>query len=274
MKSLIFILCSFFVCVSSHVFMQSPPSRRSKYHDYYVSTNNVDYNIMAPLNTPGYKFPCKGFPKGPATEVTTSIEIVLEGTAIHQGGHCQFGISKDDDTFLVLQTVLGDCLLGGMNFNLQLPDHIPSGEWTLFWTWINKVGNREYYMECADISITNPNGDVSKPVFGKELLVVNLPGFATIPEFPSNGMYDGRDLLQNRRDISVDFDVSVDLQSVVQQKQTPFDTQFTCSTGEVKCVDQNVALCVHNMWIYKPCPARCVEDVSSIWCEGWVCLDD
>ena len=56
-------MCTAILCVNAHVFMSSPPSRRNKYSSYYRSRNLVDYNIMAPLNTPGYSFPCKGFPR-------------------------------------------------------------------------------------------------------------------------------------------------------------------------------------------------------------------
>ena len=187
-----------------HIFFHDPPSRRNKYSEYYVSKGDVDYNLMAPLNTPGYKFPCKGFPKGPVTKVINgnSIQITLEGSAIHNGGHCQFGISYDDNTFLVLKTVMMDCLLNGMTYTVDMPNNMPSGEFTFFWTWINKVGNREYYMECADMSI-NTNNNVNSPLTGKELVVANLPGYPSIPEFLQPDAYNGSDLFEQRKDISI-----------------------------------------------------------------------
>uniref|UniRef100_A0A6C0E1M3 Chitin-binding type-4 domain-containing protein n=1 Tax=viral metagenome TaxID=1070528 RepID=A0A6C0E1M3_9ZZZZ len=207
-----FAILNFINFVSSHIFMQSPPSRRNKYSEYYKSNDMIDYNLMAPLNTPGYSFPCKGYKKGPSTQTITGgvVKIVLEGTATHEGGHCQFGVSFDDNTFVVLKTVMDSCLLNGLQFDLQLPENIPSGDVTMFWTWVNKIGNREYYMECADVFVENKNeivenGNKEKKVVitGLELLVVNLPGYPVIPEFRSPGMYNGKDLFDGRKSISV-----------------------------------------------------------------------
>jgi hypothetical protein len=79
---------------------------------------------------------------------------------------------------------------------------MPSGEVTVFWTWVNKIGNREYYMECADISI-NTNNNISGDLSGKELLVVNLPGYPIIPEFAAFDAYNGTDLFEKRKDITI-----------------------------------------------------------------------
>ncbi len=175
--------------------MSFPPSRRNKYSSYYNEQNMVDYNIMAPLNTPGYSFPCKGYRKGPVTHTfeSNAVTISLEGTVTHGGGHCQFGISFDDSTFIVLKTIIRDCLLNGMTFQVIIPDSLPNNEFTLFWTWVNAIGNREYYMECADVSVQQ-RPKAGAIVYGKQLIVVNLPGYTILPEFPQVGMYDGREL--------------------------------------------------------------------------------
>lgn len=104
----------------SHIQMMSPPPRRSKYSSYYLSNGLVNYNMNSPLITDG-TFPCKGFPKGPPTMefISNTIRITLEGTATHGGGHCQFGISFDDTNFLVLETVIGTCLIDGCLMNLM-----------------------------------------------------------------------------------------------------------------------------------------------------------
>jgi hypothetical protein len=183
--------------VFGHVFMAYPMSRRNKYSDYYNQQGLVDYNIMAPLNTPGYSFPCKGYKKGPPTVIINrdNIDVKLEGTALHNGGHCQFGISYDDRNFLVLKTIENDCLTGtGLNINVPLPG--VSGKVTFFWSWINSIGNREYYMECADIDVKRP---FQREIRGRELLVVNLPGYTIIPEFPRQTDYRGLDLVRARR---------------------------------------------------------------------------
>lgn len=220
--------------VMGHIFMQSPPSRRNKYSNYYLSSGNVDYNIMAPLNTPGYVFPCKGFPKGPSTATFTSrsIPIVLEGTATHEGGHCQFGITYDGNTFLVLETIRSNCLLNGLSFTLNLPQNIPDGEVTLFWSWVNKIGNREYYMECADITLATGNSNKNVDLSGKELLVVNLPGYPTIPEFRLDGMYDGSDLLDARRDITIRPSNAEPVKTTTSEEPTTTTTTFKPITTE------------------------------------------
>lgn len=193
--------------VNGHIFMSDPPSRRNKYSPMYVSQGNVDYNIMAPLLWDGvtYTFPCKGFPKGPSTKTINGniVSITLEGSATHGGGHCQFGITYDNKEFVVLRTVISDCLLTGMTYNIELPSNIPSGEVTIFWTWINRIGNREYYMECADILINNSNSSKSDiQISGKELLIANYPGYPIIPEGLPPGN-DGINLLNTRKDISI-----------------------------------------------------------------------
>ncbi len=187
--------------------MNDPASRKNKYSKEYREQGNVDYNIMAPLYHDGstFPFPCKGFPKGLSTKTINgnTVSVTLEGSAIHGGGHCQFGVTYDDNTFVVLKTVIGDCLISGMNYNFDLPPNIPSGDITVFWTWVNKIGNRDYYMECADITVNNDNGNnLPVEIQGKELLVVNILDKPIIPEGLPVGN-DGIDLLNARKDISI-----------------------------------------------------------------------
>ena len=205
-------ILSFFYYVSltnSHVFMNEPICRRSKYSNYYIDNNLVDYNIAAPIDTFGYTFPCKGFPIGPPITTINSnkINIILEPGistgSIHVGGHCQFGISYDNVNFLVLKQVIRNCLLTESSFEIILPDNIPSGNLIVFWTWVNAIGNREYYMDCSDIYLNNGNSNIETIIYGKELIILNLPGYTRIPEFPNNGDYDGRELIINARDMSI-----------------------------------------------------------------------
>lgn len=202
--SIITLLANIFIC-NSHSFMNYPVCRRSKYSSYYVNKNLVDYNIMAPLNIYGYTFPCKGFPEGPAitTIKSNKVQINIEpSNPIHGGGHCQFGITYDSKTFIVLKQVISTCLLNDSKYEMILPK-IPNGKLTIFWTSINAIGNREYYMDCADVEVKIPDNNVTDDIInGKELIVVNLPGYKIIPEFPKKGMYDGRELLKNAKNIS------------------------------------------------------------------------
>lgn len=271
---------------NAHMFMSNPPSRRNKYSQYYVSNNLVDYNIMAPLNVVPYVFPCKGYTKGPSTAIINgnSVSVTLEGTAIHGGGHCQFGISYNDRDFLVLKTVLYTCLLDSLTYTIDLPSNTPSGEVTVFWTWINKIGNREYYMECADVTIDNGNkaGGIIK---GKELLVVNLPGYSIIPEWGSSTdpSITGEKLLAERKDFSIvadkittgtttsntettmtsDTETTATTTSATETTTTIMDTKMNdtkaknindgCINGEMRCVNSGFETCVNNIWVYRDC---------------------
>ena len=104
-------------------------------------------------------YPCRGYSKSSpviSTSPGATINIDLEGSATHEFGHCQFAISYDDETFVVLRTVKDTCLDGGSvigtnlrRYSLTLPSDLPecTNGCTLAWTWINNVGNREYYSE-------------------------------------------------------------------------------------------------------------------------------
>lgn len=183
------LLLSLFSICNGHIFMQSPPSRRNLYSEYYVSNNLVNYDLRSPLNAPPdyFTFPCKGFPIGPSTKsfYNNQISITLEGTATHGGGHCQFGVSYDNQNFVVLKTVLDNCLLDTMTYTFDLPSNAPDGKLVVFWAWINRIGNREYYMECADVNI-NTNNISQGSLSGKELFIANLPGYPLIQEWNTN----------------------------------------------------------------------------------------
>jgi hypothetical protein len=196
--------------VVAHISMSYPPSRRNSNSEYYVKNNLVNYNLRSPLYVnagPDYfTFPCKGFSKGPPTaEFSSNIKVTLEGTVIHNGGHCQFGISFNDKDFLVLHTVMTNCLLNGMTYEFPLPSNTPPGSATVFWTWVNSIGNREYYMECADVTIKNNNNN-NGVVYGKELVVANILNYPTIPEFPTPNSPSGIDLFERAKQISISRD--------------------------------------------------------------------
>jgi hypothetical protein len=197
--------------INAHVFMKYPICRKSKYSYFYIKNNLVDYDIMAPLNSNGYSFPCKGFPISNSTTVINSnfIDIILEpGTSpdsTHNGGICQFGLSFDNKLFIVLKQIkrcMHDNLL---NYNLELPESVPNGNLIFFWTWINSVGNREYYMDCSDINLKRNRTNFSNNtiIYGKELIIVNLPGFKQIPEFPSGDSLEGNIIIDSAKNIQL-----------------------------------------------------------------------
>jgi len=277
-----------------HISMSYPPSRRNQLSEYYVNTGLVNYNLRSPLDVSPdfFSFPCKGFPKGPvvATFEKNEITITLEGTAIHGGGHCQFGISYDDKNFVVLKTVLNDCLLDTMSYSYEIPKYAKGDNITVFWTWVNRIGNREYYMECADITVKT-NGKMTN-IPGKELLIVNLPGYPKVPEWEVNSpsSVDGRDLLASRKNININSDkhnsdkhiISEKSQEKVNEKsqdkvneknqdqsQEKVNEKCSCTTGEIKCDGNGFITCANNNWIYRNCASgtSCKTSGESIVCD-------
>ncbi|KAJ2636537.1 hypothetical protein GGF40_002943 [Coemansia sp. RSA 1286] len=118
--------------------------------------------------------------------------------AIHSGGNCEFSISYDNGkTFAVIHQELRYCFLGSkpssltntatiLSYTFKLPADLPSSDKAVFaWSWVNASGNREFYMNCADVAI---KGGSSSSYTGKEMTIANYPGYPTIPEF--NGNYD------------------------------------------------------------------------------------
>ncbi|KAI9220741.1 hypothetical protein BC828DRAFT_405543 [Blastocladiella britannica] len=167
----------------AHMMMSVPPPRQWKTNP--GPGGEIDYSYTAPLGV----FPCKGYPaQAPVTtvEAGSSIPVTLSGGAPHDGGHCQFALSYDNDkTFVVVSTIIRDCMryANPAQLSVPIPPTAPSGRATLAWAWINAVGNREYYMNCADIQITGGSGP-SGSLIGPQLLVADLPGSAfTFPEF-------------------------------------------------------------------------------------------
>ncbi|ORY05086.1 hypothetical protein K493DRAFT_161077, partial [Basidiobolus meristosporus CBS 931.73] len=163
--------------VRAHMEMVQPPPRMSQFNPTYKGYPDFDMN--SPLDPSRWPFPCRGFSRGGVVQTVkagATIPVKIGGGAPHNGGHCQFAVSYDDKTFVVLRDVFDDCLVGSLTFNVQMPSDAPSGRATLAWTWINKTGNREYYMNCADIEIQGRSGGY---ITGPKLLVVNLPGYVT-----------------------------------------------------------------------------------------------
>ncbi|KAJ1843442.1 hypothetical protein LPJ73_005493 [Coemansia sp. RSA 2703] len=132
--------------------------------------------------------------------------------AIHSGGNCEFSISYDGgNTFAVIHQELRYCFLNGkpssltntaqvLSYTFNLPANLPSSDKAVFaWTWVNASGNREFYMNCADVAI---KGGSSSSYTGKQMTIANYPGYPTIPEF--NGNYDtGMEYYTGAKNITV-----------------------------------------------------------------------
>ncbi|KAJ2077016.1 hypothetical protein H4R24_005376 [Coemansia sp. RSA 988] len=151
----------------------------------------------------------------PAASWTAGEEITVKfnpSSAIHSGGHCQFSISYDNGkTFAVIHEELRYCFLGSKpsgltntpsikEYTFKLPKDLPNSDKAVFaWTWVNASGNREFYMNCADVEI---KGGSSSSYSGKEVTIANYPNYPTIPEF--NGDYEtGIKYYENAKNITV-----------------------------------------------------------------------
>ena len=98
--------------------------------------------------------------------------LSFQGQATHGGGACQISLTKDvpptkDSVFKVIKSIEGGCPstnpgnvgtdpfgYGADKFQYTIPNEIAPANYTLAWTWFNKDGNREMYMNCAPITVT------------------------------------------------------------------------------------------------------------------------
>jgi hypothetical protein len=152
----------------------------------------------SPLDPTGSNFPCKTAPgayKAAGNAVTFTPgkagKMVLQGQAVHGGGSCQISITYDDpptaeSVFKVVQSYEGACPIfteGNLGdnasidqppFDVTLPTGLKAGPATFAWTWFNKIGNREMYMNCAPIIIggSGKSDTVFKGL--PDMLVANL----------------------------------------------------------------------------------------------------
>ena len=152
---------------SAHMVMKTPTPYGA------TSLNN------SPLDASGNDYPCKQRPGvyeagGADNKMAVGEQQTLSFTssAVHGGGSCQLSLTKDKQPtaksdFRVILNIEGGCPSsaagnlgenpngsGASTFQYAIPDGISPGEYTLAWTWFNKIGNREMYMNCAPITVT------------------------------------------------------------------------------------------------------------------------
>ena len=163
-----------------HVQMTWPAPLRSKYNPS-TPENLIDYSISSPLSASGSNFPCKRYQNDPDQLPTarytagSTYNVTLAGEATHGGGSCQLSLSYDKgQTFRVIKSMIGGCPKT-LTYDFTVPSYAPSGEALFAWTWQNKIGNREFYMDCAVVEIESPNGGQQRrqdPIDS----IDNLPG--------------------------------------------------------------------------------------------------
>lgn len=146
---------------SAHMEMINPAPWYSKANPN-TPFEKIEYSYTSPLDASGANFPCKGFNEAFGTPAGASVatwapgskqSFTLSGTATHGGGSCQASLSYDGgNTFKVIRSIEGECPLKD-TWDFTVPDDAPAGEAVFAWTWFNRVGNREMYMNCATVTI-------------------------------------------------------------------------------------------------------------------------
>ncbi|CAF9932522.1 hypothetical protein IMSHALPRED_008908 [Imshaugia aleurites] len=131
-----------------------------------------------PLETDGSDWPCKQRPgvydvtQWNIMPINSLQTISFQGQATHGGGSCQISLSRHtppsaDSVFKVIKSIEGGCPssnpgnvgtdpfgYGADEFNFTIPDAIAPANYTLAWTWFNKIGDREMYMNCVPVIVT------------------------------------------------------------------------------------------------------------------------
>ncbi|ODM20175.1 hypothetical protein SI65_05163 [Aspergillus cristatus] len=150
---------------SAHMQMSEPFPIRSPLNK--DNNGKKDYSYTNPLSTDGSDFPCKGYANDPFNATANynpggSYPLKLAGSATHDGGSCQISLSYDKGkSFHVIHSILGGCPID-KEYKFTVPSDAPSGEALLAWSWFNKVGNREMYMNCAQVNIASEGGSQNR----------------------------------------------------------------------------------------------------------------
>lgn len=167
---------------------------------YGKSTLNNSPLNNAAIGSLGSDFPCKTRPGVYDVTIMNNVEVGVPqelsftGGATHGGGSCQVSISLDKEpgvnsTWKVVHSIVGGCPAsvdgnlsgnpndaGASSFKWTLPAGMLNGQYTMAWTWFNKIGNREMYMNCAPITVTGGvDGDTSAFEKLPDMFVANLP---------------------------------------------------------------------------------------------------
>ncbi|EGR49412.1 glycoside hydrolase [Trichoderma reesei QM6a] len=177
----------------------------------------------APLDLSGSDFPCKiGSTGSYNLEGASNVyaqgstqQLAFIGSAVHGGGSCQVSVTTDaqpdkNSVWKVIKSIEGGCpaqdQAGNMGddaaaidpykYDFTIPKELEAGNYTLAWTWFNKVGNREMYMNCAPLTVTGSGGssgflDTLPDMFRANIFGAGDDKCSTFPdtdlEFPEPG---------------------------------------------------------------------------------------
>ncbi|KAF3022979.1 hypothetical protein E8E14_009874 [Neopestalotiopsis sp. 37M] len=192
-----FVAAGLVAAVNGHMQLSSPQP-----HTFLA--NDGQKNPGRPLLEAGTDFPCRNPDlsfawDGPLNSYAlgSSQQLALIGSAVHGGGSCQLSITYDreptaDSVFKVIHTVQGGCpardtegnlgddasMTDPYTYDYTIPDNIPAGNATIAWSWINRVGNREFYMECGVLELTGEGGDQANYDALPDLFVANIDPYS------------------------------------------------------------------------------------------------
>ncbi|KAK0744527.1 hypothetical protein B0T21DRAFT_280609 [Apiosordaria backusii] len=193
--------------VSAHLIMNTPTP-----YNYHGTSPLVQVDPLGAL-----PFPCQG--NTDVVEVTsmqagTEQLVQFTGGAQHGGGSCQFSVTydfpppADKSKWKTIYTLIGGCPVSAAGnlpaaqpdqdgradspqcgndsgvecvrqFNVPIPKNMPNGNATFAWTWYNKIGNREVYMNCAPVQISGGSDDTAFFDSLPQMFVANIPGECT-----------------------------------------------------------------------------------------------
>ncbi|KAM7221109.1 hypothetical protein V8F06_003494 [Rhypophila decipiens] len=186
----------FVALANAHVFMNTP------------KTFAVPAVHNGPLDPTGADFPCQNrgveYSTGGVSNVMplgSRQPLAFTGSAVHGGGSCQISITYDtnptkNSKWKVIHSIEGGCPVKNtpgnigddatmpvpFDFSFPIPDDIPTGNGTLAWTWMNRIGNREFYMNCAPITLTGNGGEKSNFEALPDMFVANIGNDCTTQE--------------------------------------------------------------------------------------------
>jgi len=185
---------AFFSSANAHMILLTPPP--------YGSPNS------SPLDPSGSNFPCKATSNSGGTITNMAIgskqQLSFKGSAVHGGGSCQVALTTDNPAtknskWMVIHSIEGGCPARGQGgnegdnanqvdpdkYDYTIPQGISPGKYTLAWTWFNKIGNREMYMNCASIQVTG--GSSKRDTALDKTAEYSIPELSerVTPNFPS-----------------------------------------------------------------------------------------
>ncbi|KAH7032895.1 uncharacterized protein B0I36DRAFT_361643 [Microdochium trichocladiopsis] len=178
-------------------------------HQNMVNPPPFPGTISSPLEDSGSNFPCQAtnaqfFTGGAGTTWALGSKQTLKtaGTAVHGGGSAQFSMTYDlspskDTKWKVIHTVQGGMPARGLNGNREgnsasatnpdtydftIPTDIPAGDAIFSWSWVNRIGNREFYQFCSPITLTGTGGSQANFDALPDMVVLNIMGKAKTVE--------------------------------------------------------------------------------------------